>query len=138
MKPINIHRRFKPAGGGGGGGAVSPGGSYTKTDVTATVTCTLTLNSSGTWSATDDAFSSGSWLLSGVGGDYEVLFEPTSGTLTGGSSNVWERLNANRGYNVQRSSVGSKTCTGNLKIRQFVGGALVDNQVVTLTATKDA
>ena len=76
----------------------------------------------------------GEWLLGGVNSDYEARFTPTIGTLTSGPTG-WNVLSTSREWAVERTSSGSKSCTGTLEIRNATSLAVLDTATIVLSAT---
>lgn len=79
---------------------------------------------------------SGQWLLSGSAGSYEVFCTVNSGSLSSGSSGVWENLGTTREWHRTRLSniVGTDTCVITLQIRPAGGGAVLATAQITLNA----
>lgn len=75
------------------------------------------------------------WLLAGVGADYEVRATLTSGTM-GGTFNTWLNLGTNQAWaNSKSSPAGTVSGTATLEIRRSGGGAILATADITLTAT---
>lgn len=74
------------------------------------------------------AVNAGTWLNVGVASDYEVMFHPTTGSLTAGAEDTWELASTSPTYEVNSTS-GTVECIGILSIRD------VATNTVQATAT---
>lgn len=73
-----------------------------------TATATYTLTAAGLEQATGIA--NNTWLLAGVGADYDVMLTNNSGTVpTGSLLATWLNLGTNRAWSVTRGSVGANS-----------------------------
>lgn len=107
-------------------------GSYTTTDNSGgPATCLLTVAATG---GVTVAASSYTWKLLGNAADYDIHATVTGGTLTSGTTGSWLNLATSRQWSVTRNSIGSKTCTLQLQIRDAVTLAVLATATVTLTA----
>lgn len=63
-------------------------------------TATFSVNADGTYSSDANTFApTGTWLLSGAAGDYEVRLNITSGSINnGGTTGSWLSLNSTRSW----------------------------------------
>lgn len=68
--------------------------------------------------ATDDLLFT--WLLSGVGADYDVMLVTVTGTLDSGNADTWISLGSDVDFYDERATSGAETFTGTLKIRDAV------------------
>jgi hypothetical protein len=112
-----------------------PGSMYS-TDLvfSGTATGEVRLLSSGAWDERNG--SSGTWI-DGVNpaSAYECYFTVSSGTLSYGTAGTWLSLATTRSWGVQQSSIGYKSVTGTLQIREASSGTVLASCGVTLEAT---
>lgn len=93
---------------------------------------TLTMLNDGTGSG---GFDSVPWLVGGTNGSaFEVRATVTSGSLSSGTTGSWLALSATRSWTVTRSSLGGKTCTFTLEVRDAATQTVQDTASITLTA----
>jgi len=71
------------------------------------------------------------------GNDYDVMATLNSGTNPG-STGTWLALTINRTWSLSQTSIGSKTCNLTISIRPAGGGATINSQTYTITATVDS
>lgn len=99
-----------------------------------TATATLSYSSAGT--ATGTGYGSGTWLLSGSAGNYEIMFNRVTGsTPTGASVNTWLALSSTRSWTLTQSTTGSKTCDGYIAIRDTLNSVELSNVAMYMEAT---
>jgi hypothetical protein len=101
----------------------------------ATATATVTFDNTGAYTIGDD--SGGSWMigLGGVAADYEIRWTNTSGTLSTGTVGAWLNLGTSRSWDVSRSGVGGKSCTGTVEIRRASDSVVLATGSIAITAT---
>ena len=95
-------------------------GTYNNTEVDpADATAYFGLYSTG---SADGGYTSGTsfnWLEGGTAGNYEVYVTTVSGTFSSGpATGTWHNLGTTRSWSVARLTTGTKTFTGNFKIRR--------------------
>ena len=96
----------------------------------------LTLNSDGSWSATDGL--SGVWQGGGVNSDYEARVTMVSGTLSAGTANSWLVLSSNRTWSRSGSAGGDTSCAFTLEVRRASDGEVLTSTDVSLTVNGTA
>ena len=92
------------------------------TQILADASASIQFTTLGGWSATNGG--SGTWLLSGAAGDYEIRFTLSSGEITsGGPVNTWLALNSGRSIGCDATSPypSSKFASGTIEIRRVTG-----------------
>lgn len=95
--------------------------------------CTFTLDNLGV--ASGPGVANYNWLSSGSASSYEVQATINSGTLTSGTTGSWLSLSSSRTWNVQRSVVGSKSCSMTVQIRETANPSNTVSASITITAT---
>lgn len=85
----------------------------------------------------DPASTFETWLISGVGSDYEVRFTVQSGSITGVTAGTWLVLSSTRSVSLSRSETGQSIATVLVELRT-VGGAVLDSATITLSASVEA
>lgn len=102
----------------------------------ADATAGITFSSNGTYAAADGT-PSGNWATpttTGVGSDYEIRWTNVSGTLTTGTAGSWLDMASGQYFDVQRTTVGTKSCQGTVEIRDKATSTVQTTSTVTLTA----
>lgn len=112
-----------------------PAGSYERNELSpADATCTITFNSSGAWSVTDDSGTAGTWLTGAAASKYEIIWNNTSGTLSSGTTGSYQDFPQSFGVTFTALN-GSKTCTGDVSIRRKSDSVVVAGpESITITA----
>jgi hypothetical protein len=116
------------------------GGTYTHaTGGVATATVAYQLNSSGKEQyrlGTSGGFTDiGNWVVpNGAASQYEVRATLTSGTFTSGTAGSWLALTSTRTWTTQQVSLGSKTTSATIEIRNATTLAIVATGSITLLA----
>jgi hypothetical protein len=95
------------------------------------VAASLTLNSDGSWSATDGQ--SGVWQGGGLNSDYEARVTMLTGTLSSGTSGSWLPLSTSRTWSRGGTSSGDFGCSFTLEIRKASDGIVLSTTGVSLT-----
>lgn len=76
------------------------------------------------------------WLNGSVtGSDYECRATLVTGTLSSGTTGSWLALSSDRRWTVTRASLGAKSCTITVEIRDAATQTLQDTAEISLTAT---
>lgn len=101
----------------------------------ANASATFQLSSAGVASGTGG--SSYNWLSSGAPANYEVLATVTAGTLSSGTTGSWQALSSTRSWNVSRTTIGTRTATITIQIRETANPTVTDSGSITLTASVD-
>jgi hypothetical protein len=93
-----------------------------------------TLTSAGSEQAT--GVSSNTWLISGVGADYDVMMTLNSGTSpTGSALATWLNLGSNRSWTVSRGAlIGINTANTTVQIRSATSLVVLATATVVFTA----
>jgi hypothetical protein len=114
---------------------VPSGSGLTSTSSPTTAICAATFDNSGAY--TIDGGGGGSWMvgLGGVASDYEIMWTNTSGTLSTGTAGVWLNLGTTRIFDVQRTTVGGKSCTGTVQIRRASDSVVLASGSITIQAS---
>lgn len=106
----------------------------TVNDSSFTGTCYFKLKADGT--VEDSEFNSypGEWLTAGVPEDAECRATVTSGSLSSGTTGTWLALSADRTWQVNRFTDGSKNCVFTLEIRRASDGTVLATASISITA----
>lgn len=72
------------------------------------------------------------WLLTGVNSDYESRATIITGTLSGGTTGVWQVLSTTRTWSKSRTTIGYDECTFTLEIRDAVTLTVLDTATIVL------
>jgi hypothetical protein len=75
------------------------------------------------------------WLLGGAVSQFEARATTTSGTLSTGTAGTWLPLSSTQGWGVSQASVGFKSCTFTLEIRDAASLVVLASASITLSAT---
>lgn len=80
----------------------------------------------------------GSWIspLYAAGGNYEARVTMNSGSLTTGTTGTWLPLSSTRLWTLDRTTLGTATCTFTVEIRLAASGGVLDSAIITLSAEK--
>ncbi len=73
------------------------------------------------------------WLLRGIGNDYQVRYDATGDIPIGSAINTWLTLASAKGWSFNLNSPGTLSCTGLVSIRQVSNLAVLDSANLTLT-----
>jgi hypothetical protein len=107
-------------------------------------TCQIQFRTNGDVYVEDEngAFVRYQWKIGGgAGGDYQVRWQNTAGTLSFGTAGVYHRLDVDRTYGVLFDGIGAKQCNGVVTIQEFAApNTQLASASVTLRAvgTSDA
>jgi hypothetical protein len=75
------------------------------------------------------------WLLSGVVADYQVRATLASGTsMSAGTVGSWLALSSSRTWSQTRTTVGTRSGTLTIEIRDVATSTIIDSASVTITA----
>lgn len=112
--------------------AALPAGPFTQLDFDpADARVTLTFSADGTYTATNfsgGTIGSGTWLIGGgTSADYTIRCDPTSGTLTSGSTG--SDLAFPQTFRVTQTTVGVKSCTADYTIKSAAGATLATRSI---------
>jgi hypothetical protein len=82
----------------------------------------------------------GDWVIPKIaaGADYEVRATATSGTPSTGTTDSWLALSATQTWTVTRSSLGTKSCTLTIEVRNASTLDVLASTSITLTATVES
>lgn len=96
-------------------------------------TAAYDLTSGGLEQATGSA--SGTWLVAGVGADYDCMMTVNSGSLTSGTVGSWLNLGTTRSWTLTRNgAIGTTTCNCTIQIRSASSLAVLASANVMFTA----
>ena len=91
----------------------------------AVATAIITYSSAGTCSGTNSG--SGNWLLAGSAGNYEIMFNKTTGSnFDSGTANTWQALSSSRSISISISN-NVKSCGGYIAIRDTLASVELSN-----------
>jgi hypothetical protein len=74
------------------------------------------------------------WLVSGNAADAEVRFDPSSGSVSAGTVNSWLQLNSDVTWSVTRSTLGTKSVSGTIRLRNRITLVEEPSQTMSITA----
>lgn len=115
---------------------VPAGASFETNTVGFNALCDLTFANTGGWSCTDDASSTGTWLLNGLANQFEIRWDNLSGTLSTGTAGSWLPLSSDQTFGVTRTTLGNKTCVGTCSIRVAATGIVLASGAISLSASR--
>lgn len=127
------------------GGAAPPGAdlpsSISVGDIELTPTnasASLTFSNTGAYSSVgNSASASGTWLLTGAAGDYDIRFTYTGDSI-GLTSGTWYNLGTSRVASLSQTVEGTKSASGTIDIRKTSSGVIQDSCTFSISAEEAA
>lgn len=95
----------------------------------------IVFNSSGSVTVISDTGVPYNWLVRGVNTGLEINFDTVTGALTSGTESTWLTLDTDQIAGVARTTIGTSTWTGTIRIRRASDMVELDSAAVTITAT---